>query len=94
MTDFLNVEIQSGEPISYGARKITPFAQAVQLKIPGLNGGLIWNRPVAVLVEYENGDQHVLPVPDVTRKTQIRIMGAALIIVLTSWVISQLIHNR
>ena len=94
MTDFLNVEIQSGETIMYAGRKITPFAQAVQLKIPGLSGGLIWNRPVAILVEYENGDQHVLPVPDTTRKAQIRIIGASLVILLTSWFISSIVHKK
>jgi hypothetical protein len=51
MFEFMNVEIQAGEPVTIGEQTITPFAQSVQVRLPGMNGGFIWNRPVSVLVQ-------------------------------------------
>ncbi len=57
-------EIQNSQPVTVGARTITPQTQVVSLRLPF--GGFVWNRPAAVLVE-ENGRVQRLPIPDVTR---------------------------
>ena len=87
MTELVNVEINAGEPLALGMRTITPFAQSVQFKLPGSTGGLIWNRPVSVLVQEGSGEEHVLSVPDVTRQTIWALWGGSLFMVLIGWLI-------
>ena len=57
--------------------------------LPGSIGGLIWNRPVSVLVQEGNGEEHVLSVPDVTRRSIWALWGGSLFMVLISWLILQ-----
>ncbi len=61
-------EIRTGETRQVGDYQITPQTQVLTIKLPRLHGGLIWNRPKAVLVRDLNSDQeYSLPVADVTR---------------------------
>lgn len=75
---FLAIETSPGETIQAGKTKITPFCQAVKLMLPGSRGGLIWNRPVSVLVQGDDGSEYVLPVVDVTRIAQFALLGIGL----------------
>ena len=86
--NLLNVEIRAGDPISINEHTITPFAQSMQVTIPGMNGGLIWNRPVSILVQTKDGEEQVLSVPDVTRQTIWTLFGATILITLFAWLIS------
>lgn len=90
MTEFLNVEIRAGQPVQVGRRIITPFAQSFQLTFPGWIGGLIWNRPVSVLVQDEDGQEEVIPIPDVTRQTIWAFAGFSLVLMLVSWILVKL----
>ena len=81
----LIIENRAGAPIQAGERRITPFNQVVKLQIPGLQGGLIWNRPHAVLVQDPDGTEMVLPVPDLTRQLQIFLLAAGLFAGLLFW---------
>lgn len=81
----LTVENRVGAPIQAGERRITPFVQVVKVEIPGLHGGLIWNRPHAVLVQESDGSEIVLPVPDITRQLQIFLLAAGLFAGLLFW---------
>lgn len=74
----LTIENQAGLPVQAGTNRILPFTQVVRLQIPGLKGGLVWNRPVAVLVQAADGSEETLAVPDVTRQAQLTFLGAAL----------------
>lgn len=71
------LETRAGKSIRAGTRWITPFSQALIFQIPGLPGGLIWNRPVSVLVHEPNGEERVLPVVDRTRQIELALLGAA-----------------
>ena len=93
MTEFLNVEIKAGEPVKTGDHTVTPFAQSVTFTIPGWTGGLIWNRPVSVLVESPDGKEEVLPVVDVTRQAQFGLAGAAIGAVAITWMITRIIRK-
>ena len=75
---FLAIETFPGETIQAGKTKITPFSQAVKFMLPGSRGGLIWNRPVSVLVQGDDGSEYVLPVVDVTRIAQLALLGIGL----------------
>jgi hypothetical protein len=90
MTEFLNVEIRAGQPVQVGKRTLTPFAQSFQLTFPGWVGGLIWNRPVSVLVQDEDEQEEVIPIPDVTRQTIWALAGVSLILMLVSWMLVKL----
>ena len=72
------IETSPGETIQAGSNQITPFSQAVKFTLPGSRGGLIWNRPVSVLVQGEDGSEQALPVVDVTRIVQLALLGIGL----------------
>ncbi len=67
MSRLITIETRSGQPIRAGHNTIIPFSWALQLHIPGLKGGLIWNRPTSVLIQSADGREQVLPITDVTR---------------------------
>ena len=93
MTEFLSVEINAGEPVQAGGYTITPFAQSVKFTVPGWLGGLIWNRPVSVLVESPDGEEGVLPVVDVTRQAQFGLAGAALGVIVITWMLTRIVQK-
>jgi len=86
---FLTIETLPGETIQAGRNKITPFSQAVNLILPGATGGLIWNRPVSVLVQEADGSEQVLPVLDVTRIVQLALLGIGLAGGILLWLIKR-----
>jgi hypothetical protein len=70
-------EFRSGAPIQAGTFTLVPFSQVVRIQIPGLMGGLIWNRPSSILARTTDGQEFVIPVKDVTRQMQIALIGGA-----------------
>ena len=76
---FIHVENRAGSIIQAGDNQIMPISQAIRLQIPGLSGGLIWNRPVSVVVTAPDGQEQVLPIRDVTRIAQLAILGMAVV---------------
>ena len=79
MSGILSVETLSGSEVAWHGYRLIPFSQAVRLQIPGLPGGLIWNRPVSVLVRQADGSEQVLPVPDPTRQITCVLAGLSLL---------------
>ena len=65
----------NGKQIIVDDLTITPEAQALTVRVPF--GGLVWNRPTAVLVE-QNGEQRRLPVIDVTRTAVFTLYSLAI----------------
>ena len=66
-TSFLSIETHTSHPIRINNPKVSLRSQVVQLRLPVINGGLIWNRPRAVVVRTSDGQEQILPVPDLTR---------------------------
>ena len=58
---------KTGEPQRIGKLELTPMNQVLKIQFPGDHGGLIWNRPKAVVVRSDDGQEQILPVTDVTR---------------------------
>jgi hypothetical protein len=81
----LQTETHAGEPISAGDTQLIPMAQSFTLRPPGAQAGLIWNRPVSVVTRDPNGEEHILPVIDVTRQAQITLLALGLIGSLIIW---------
>jgi hypothetical protein len=78
MNSLIQIETQWGKPIQFGERKVVVQSRALQIRLPFLEGGLVWNRPVSVLVESSDGHDQVLPVRDVTRIAQIALIALGL----------------
>ena len=76
-----------GEPIKVNDFTVYPVARSYRVNMPGARGGIIWNRPMAVIVEDSGGNRQVIPVIDRTRQLQIAIFGAGLIGTLLAWLI-------
>jgi len=76
-----------GDPVEVNEVTIYPVARSYRINLPGVRGGIIWNKPLAVIVEDSNGNRQVLPVPDRTRQLQIAIFYAGLIGTLLTWLI-------
>jgi len=82
MTGIKNIiqwQTQLGPKVTVGDLSLTPQAQAVTLRWGG--GGLVWNRPLAVLIEQDNEIMRV-PIVDVTRLAQISLWGSSAILTL------------
>jgi hypothetical protein len=91
----LSLETKAGNPIPVEGIKLVPFSRVLHLRLPFLHGGLIWNRPVSVLITSENGKEQLLPIHDYTRLTlwtllSIGILGSLLI----SWISRQKDRRR
>jgi hypothetical protein len=76
---WITLESRAGETLQAGTRRLTPLSSLVRVQIPGWSGGLVWNRPSAVLVTEPDGQEKLLPVRDVTRLAQLLILGAGLL---------------
>jgi len=86
----ISVETHAGDPIEVGDSKIVPLAKVVRFQKSGWLGGVIWNRPVAVVVQTGNDEERVIPVRDVTRIAQIAIFGSGLLVILVAWLITRM----
>ena len=75
----LQIENRAGNPVTTGGTRIIPFAQSVRLDLPGLPGGVVWNRPLSVLAVSANGDEQVIRIVDATRRIQIALLAAGLL---------------
>ena len=64
---FLRIETHTSHPIRINNTEVRVRSQVIQLRLPVANGGLIWNRPVAVIVRTADDQEKILPVPDLTR---------------------------
>mgnify|MGYP001260740435 CR=1 FL=1 len=79
MNSIIQIETQWGKPIQSNGRKIIVQSRALQINLPFLNGGFVWNRPVSVLVLSDDAPDQVLPVRDVTRLAQVLLFINAII---------------
>jgi hypothetical protein len=83
----ISYENHAGDPIQIGDVKISPIARALRIQLPGLKGGLIWNRPASVVVQTGEGEEQVMPVMDVTRLAQVMLLGIGLLGSLFIWLL-------
>ncbi len=74
--EILRWQTISGDKVTSGDVSVTPQSQALIIRWP--HGGLVWNRPVAILVE--RGEQtERIPIVDVTRMVQLGLLGLSLV---------------
>jgi len=90
LAPYINMETRVGEPIPVGDATIVPMAKSLRIQIPELPGGLIWNRPVSVLVQTSDGGEQVLPIRDVTRRAQLGLIFGSMMGLLAVWLVKRL----
>lgn len=78
---------RAGEPVEVNDLTIYPVARSYRVNMPGARGGIIWNRPMAVIVEDPAGHRQVIPIVDRTRQLQIAILSAGMLGTLLTWLI-------
>jgi len=66
----------SAEPVTVHDVTVTPRSRALVVRLP--KGGLVWNRPTAVLLE-QNGQARRIPIVDITRILQVGLLGLAVL---------------
>jgi hypothetical protein len=77
-TSKLRIETLTGPPITIPGAQISVRSQVVQLRFPTVNGGFIWNRPVATLVRTPDGQEEIIPILDITRIILFTLAGFCL----------------
>ncbi len=69
-----HIETLTSQPLRVKDVQLRLRSQVVQLRLPMVSGGLIWNRPVAVSVRTPDGQEQTLPVRDVTRNVVLALV--------------------
>jgi hypothetical protein len=75
--DVLSAREVSAEPVTVGDLTVTPRSRALVVRMG--NGGFVWNRPTAVLVE-RGGRARRIPIVDYSRVFQVGLLGLAALI--------------
>ena len=75
----LRIETRNGRPLRVKGAQVHVRSQVVRLRLPIANGGLIWNRPVSVVIRTPDGQEQILPVPDVTRSAVLALLVLSLV---------------
>jgi hypothetical protein len=71
----LRVETRTGQPIQVKDTQLRVRSQVIQFRPSVINGGMIWNRPIAVFVRTSDGHEQMLPVRDLTRVAVLILAG-------------------
>ena len=66
-----------GTPVEIGDLTVIPEARSLIVRWP--DGGYVWNRPVALIVN-RNGKMRRLPIVDVTRRLELALLSAPLVL--------------
>jgi hypothetical protein len=76
LKEMFQSQMLSGDKVTVGDVTVTPQSRALTIRWP--RGGLVWNRPVAVLVERDEQTERI-PIVDVTRMAQLGLLGLSLV---------------
>jgi hypothetical protein len=74
-SSLLHIETLTSPPITIQDTQYHLRSQLVQLRLPAVNGGLIWNRPLAVVLRTSDDQEKVVRIPDVTRTAMFALAG-------------------
>ena len=73
------IQTLTGPPVKAADVQIYVRSQVLQVRFPVVNGGLIWNRPLSVVIRRQDGREQILPVPDVTRTVVLTLLALSLV---------------
>jgi hypothetical protein len=69
------IDTLTSAPILAPGAQVSIQSQAIQVRFPGMHGGLIWNRPVASVVRTVDGREKTIPILDITRLVLLVLAG-------------------
>jgi hypothetical protein len=78
-TSLFRIDTLTSPPIPVPGAQVSIRSQAIQVRFPGMHGGLIWNRPVAAVRTTADGREETLPILDITRIVLLVLAGACFI---------------
>ena len=81
--------LQEGKPVKCGSQTLTVISKALVLPIPGVESGLVWNRPAAVRVATAGAGEVELPIIDHTRRWEVFFAVLALVGILSGFLFSK-----
>lgn len=84
---FIQIESNSSAPIFVGDQEIVLQSRAVSINLPGV-GGVVWNRPTAVIARTRDGRARKIRVRDVTRLAQLCVIAlgiAGAVMIAMNW---------
>jgi len=73
------IQTLTGRPLSVADMQVYVCSQVVQVRLPFGYGKILWNRPLSVLLRRSNGQEQILPVPDVTRTAVLTLLAFSLV---------------
>lgn len=85
LQDYVQIQTVSGDAAVAGDVKLIP--QSRSLTVRCTYGGMVWHRPVAVLVQ-RDGQEEAIPIVDVTRIAQLGFWGLSVLFALIAWTVS------
>lgn len=71
----LHIETLTSPPIAIHDTQYSLRSQLVHLRLPAVNGGLIWNRPLAVVLRTVDDQEKIVRIVDVTRIAMFALAG-------------------
>ena len=73
------IQTLTGPPLEVAGTQVAVRSQVLQVRLPFGNAGLLWNWPLSVLVRTPEGQEQILPVPDVTRTAVLSLLALSLV---------------
>jgi hypothetical protein len=86
----LSFEYQAGDEIQAGDKTLLPFVKVWRLQFPGRSGGFVWSRPASLLARSPDGQEQLIPIPDLTRRVIGSLFGACLGAIILVWLITRI----
>ena len=75
----VRIQTLTGPPVKAADMQVYVRSQVLQVRFPVVNGGLIWNRPLSVVIRRQDGQEQILPVRDVTRTAVLTLLALSLV---------------
>jgi hypothetical protein len=74
-----SIQTMTARSVKVGDTQVYVRSQVLQVRLPFGNGGVIWNRPLSVMMRRQNGQEQILSVPDVTRTAVLTLLVLSLV---------------
>lgn len=74
-TPILRIETLTSPPVTIQNTQVHVRSQLVQLRLPTVNGAVIWNRPLDVVLRTLDDKEKIVPIPDGTRTAVLTLAG-------------------
>jgi len=87
-------QTENGSPVTVGNYKIIPVSRAYGVILPKVAGGFVWNHPLAVRIEREGESDQEIPIHDVTRIAQVRLIAGSVFATAVLWAILHLLGRK